>query len=70
MGYAAAADSDADIKTTVAASAKESDENIKSEDNKLLKDETVYVIADNKWAKYSMSDDVLFKKRASLEEIL
>ena len=38
LGYAAAADSDADIKTTVAASAKESDENIKSEDNKLLKD--------------------------------
>ena len=32
LGYAAAADSDADIKTTVAASAKESDENIKSED--------------------------------------
>lgn len=35
-------------------------------DNELI----VYVIADNIWAKYSMSDDVLFKKRTSLEEIL
>ncbi len=35
-------------------------------DNELI----VYDIADNKWAKYSMSDDVLFKKRDSLEEIL
>ncbi len=35
-------------------------------DNELI----VYVIADNIWAKYSVSDDVLFKKRASLEEIL
>lgn len=35
-------------------------------DNELI----VYVISDNIWAKYSMSDDVLFKKRTSLEEIL
>ena len=35
-------------------------------DNELI----VYVIADNIWAKYSMSDDVLFRKKASLEEIL
>ena len=35
-------------------------------DNTLI----VYVIADHTWAKYSMSDNVLFKRRNSLEEIL
>lgn len=35
-------------------------------DNELI----VYVIADNIWAKFSISDDVLFSRRYTLEEIL
>ena len=35
-------------------------------DNDLI----VYVIAENKWAKYSLSDDVVFKKKDKLESVL
>lgn len=35
-------------------------------DNELI----VYVIAENVWAKFSLSDEILFKKSNTLEEIL
>lgn len=35
-------------------------------DNELI----VYVIDEKAWAKYSLSDDVLFKKKDSLEKVL
>lgn len=35
-------------------------------DNDLI----VYVIAEDLWAKYNLSDEVIFKKRADLEEVL
>lgn len=35
-------------------------------DNDLI----VYIIDEQKWAKYNLSDEVLFKKRESLEDVL
>lgn len=35
-------------------------------DNDLI----VYVILENVWAKFNMSDDIIFKKKDSLEKIL
>ena len=35
-------------------------------DNELI----VYVIAEKVWAKYSLSDEILFKKKNTIEEIL
>lgn len=35
-------------------------------DNELI----VYIIAEKTWAKYSLSDEVIFKKRDSLEKLL
>ena len=35
-------------------------------DNDLI----VYVIAENAWAKYNISDDIIFKKKDNIEDIL
>ncbi len=35
-------------------------------DNDLI----VYIISENQWAKYNLSDDILFKKKDNLEDVL